>query len=156
MKIVILFMMLVLASCSVWKKNHPGLGSTDPLAKDIEAPPAEVVPVPEEIIEPIDTFLSIGAYLQKELDKVDNNGKIFRVFVQMRQDNSLARNLDLLRDRLLPANPTLGEAIESARKQNFSTLEFDVEITSLKESLTTINKAVSGIEISMGSLPSKE
>lgn len=99
--------------------------------------------------EPIDAYLSIGPYLQKELDAPVGAPKMLKVYAQIRQENSVSKNFDDLKASISPADPAISAAIEAAQKSGLSTVEFEIEVSSLKGALGMVNKALSSIEISL-------
>ena len=150
MNIIFIAFLLILATCSGRPSRYfegaklPGASNANPDTGSTSGP------TEAELDDSVDTYLSIGTFLQKELDKTDNSGKFVKIFVLMRQDNLVPKNFDILKAAILPANPLLSEAIDLSKKNGFSTVEVEVEINSLRTTLGSINKAVSSMEISLG------
>ena len=142
----------LLASCKNASNNSPDDKKMSPPSSADSSTTDETAPGDAVPLESIDNYLSIGNYLQKELNKPDNNSATVSVFVLLRQDNSVSANFDTLKAALLPANPSLSETIDLAKKQGLSTVEIEVEIGALKAALKLIKKAACSIEISLGTV----
>lgn len=102
--------------------------------------------------DPLDSYLSIGPYLQKEFDTADSAGKVVKVYLQVRQENSVEANYESLKELMGPMNPSISPALDAAYKKGDTTVEFESDVASLKTSVAMINKAASGIEISLPSI----
>ena len=94
-------------------------------------------------------LFSIGPYLQKEFDADDNASKTVKVYMQVRQENSIEKNFADLKTSMGKLHASVGPALEAALKKGDTTVEFEAEVGPLKTTVATLNKAVSGIEISL-------
>lgn len=146
MKFLVISVLLLLSACDIRPTRigvgQRGSGGATPMPVD----PAVQIPAHNE---PIDSYLSIGPYLQKELDAPVTAPKVLKVYAQIRQENSVTKNFDDLKASISPVDPAISAAIEAAQKSGLSTVEFDIEVSSLKATLGMVNKALSSIEISL-------
>ncbi|RYZ60388.1 MAG: hypothetical protein EOP07_00970 [Proteobacteria bacterium] len=146
MKFLFISVLVLLTACEIRPTrigpNKKGSGGAMPMPTD----PQVQIPVHNE---PIDAYLSIGPYLQKELDAPVGAPKMLKVYAQIRQENSVSKNFDDLKASISPADPAISAAIEAAQKSGLSTVEFEIEVSSLKGALGMVNKALSSIEISL-------
>ncbi|RZA19667.1 MAG: hypothetical protein EOP10_19260 [Proteobacteria bacterium] len=102
--------------------------------------------------DPLDSYLSIGPYLQKEFDADGNASKTVKVYMQVRQENSVEKNFADLKTSMGKLHASVEPALEAALKKGDTTVEFEAEVGPLKTTVATLNKAVSGIEISLPSV----
>lgn len=116
------------------------------------ANPSAGIPVFVDSNDPLDSYLSIGPYLQKEFDSVDGSGKTVKVFLQIRQENSVEKNIESLKHILGSVHVSASPALDSALKKKASTVEFEADVAKLKNEISKINLAVSGIEVSLPAL----
>lgn len=157
MKIILMTFLILLTSCELRPKK-PGVSGGKQVGADGSggnkpggpqgAPPVEINLEPTESV---DDYLSIGSYLQSELSRSPTS-KTVKIFVMIRQENSVGRNFDTLKESLKPLAPAVAAAIDAAKSKGYSTVEFEIELGVLKASLGIINKAVSSIELSLGTI----
>ncbi|RYZ73484.1 MAG: hypothetical protein EOP09_01825 [Proteobacteria bacterium] len=148
----ILFATLVLtflsSACSP-RPVRPVLKKSGGAAADVGPSKPESYPAFVDSNDPLDSYLSIGPYLQKEFDAADSANKTVKVYMQIRQENSIEKNFADLKVSMGKLHASVVPALEAAQKKGDTTVEFDAEVGSLKTTVATLNKAVSGIEISL-------
>lgn len=152
MKSLSLFLsLLVFASaCNVRPKRPDGMHKTGSALPDPNNPgQGEQNPGFVDSNDPLDSYLSVGPYLQKEFDTAESAGKVVKVYLQVRQENSVEKNYASLKELMGSVNASIPSALDAAQKKGDSTVEFEADVASLKTSVTMINKAASGIEISL-------
>jgi hypothetical protein len=153
MKFLFISVLVLLTACEI-RPTRIGPGKKGS-GGAMPSPPSPPSPYPEQLPEipahnePIDSYLSIGPYLQKELEAPAGAPKVIKIYAQIRQENSVSKNFDDLKAAIAPTDKAISAAIEAAQKSGLSTVEFDIEVSSLKSALGNVNKALSSIEISL-------
>lgn len=117
----------------------PGEGESNPVG----------IPKFVDSNDPLDTYLSVGPFLQKEFDSTQGPGKTVKVYLQVRQENSVEKNIASLKEIIGPLHASIPSALDSALKKGDTTVEFEADVSSLKTSVTMMNIAASGIELSL-------
>lgn len=155
MKFILLAVLLLVTSCDLRPKRAGGGGKnpgvSDPSGNG-SASNKDIGVIDLEPTDSFDSYMSVGNFLQKELDATTTSGKIVKVYVMIRQENSVKKNFDFLKSSISPITPAITEAIDAAKNKGISTVEFDVDLKALKDSISVINKAVSAIEISLSTV----
>ncbi len=146
---------VLLSACNVRPKRVDVLGNNSGAIEGPGQKPGNGESKPkmfEDSNDPLDTYLSVGPYLQKEFDSADSANKTVKVYLQIRQENNVEKNISSLKELIGKMHPSIVPALDSALKKGDSTVELEAEIAPLKTSVTMINKAVSGIELSLPSV----
>jgi len=172
MKIILLSLVIFVSSCSRFTESRPHIKGKNNGATAEPSKPSYPDKNPAEIpatmggtkdesnniatTPPLDSYLSIGSFLQKELEKTDNAGNTVKVYAQLRQENELSSNLNNLKKTLTAASTNLAQAVDDAKKRKVSSVEFDVEINALKSNLGSLAIPLSSIEMSASAIPLKD
>lgn len=155
MKFILLAVLLLVTSCELRPKRvgagGKNAGVSDPAGGGSSAS-KDIGIIDLEPSDSFDSYMSVGTFLQKELDATTTSGKIVKVYVMIRQENSVKKNFDFLKSSISPITPAITDAIDAAKNKGISTVEFDIDLKALKDSMSVINKAVSAIEISLGTI----